>query len=423
MNTQQYNRKLLKKLSDIKILDTIYNLTHVFYDEPKAYHYGAKINIPKGFTDGYKQTSDVTAGGVSFFSKNSALLKCLVETIERFSFYTYKNHQLEFASFSQLQKKNRNPIDLKPYGIEASFHDLKIGWVMGRNLIENKDCFIPAQLVYVNYKNTKNEKHLSPIITTGGAAANTLTESLISGIYELIERDAYMTMYLTSSMPQLINTKTIKNQKIKDIISSYERYCLLPYVFEITNDLEVPVIMTIVIDSTGLGPRITVGLKSNFDKDIAIIGSLNEAYATRTWLREEIMEGNLDKNKVAPSDIRTFIQRAAFWFDKNNINKINNLICQKKIAYKTSKKVDKKNEYLKLLSIFKKNKYDLIYADVTRGIFEDLDISVVKVISPQLQPLYIDEKYRFYKLQRLKMAAEYFGNKNYTLNNIPHPFL
>lgn len=417
-------RNLLITLSRKRIINTIYNLTHVFYDEPKVYHYGASLNFIKKYSDGIKPKSDTTAGGLSFDSKNLALLKCLVEIAERFALYTYKESNLIYENYSDLVRFKKNPIDISSYHIPDNFRQIKIAWVQGFDLIKKTRCIIPAQLVYLNYKGNKNEKFISPIISTGAAGGFSHKSTLIRGIYELFERDAFMTLYLLKIKPNLINPDSLNDQKIKDILNAYKRYNLDVYLLDITNDLAVPTILSIVMDKTGLGPYVTVGLKSSFDINKATIGSLTEAYATRTWLREEIMANAMKHNIVKPILIKTFLQRAAFWYDKAKIKHLSFLIQQKPTLIKINPvKIDEFSEFELLKEILKKNDYHLYYVDLTPNFLKKMKLVIYKVISPELQPLYLIEDKRDIRRKRLNLVAKYFNLPHFSINKIPHPFL
>ena len=86
---------------------------------------------------------------------------------------------------------------------------------------------------------------------------------------------------------------------------------------------------------------------------------------------------------------------------------------------------NQKYELLKLKRLFLKRNMDIYYVDISLDNFKKLGHVVYKTFIPGLQPLYLTSKegpIRF-GLDRLKAVSEYFGQKRFFLNQIPHPFI
>jgi len=82
----------------------------------------------------------------------------------------------------------------------------------------------------------------------------------------------------------------------------------------------------------------------------------------------------------------------------------------------------------KTLMILKKHKLEMAFVDVTTPEINKIGFKVVKVIIPELQPLYLDENFKYLGGKRLYSMSKILGyTKNETkeedLNKIPHPFL
>lgn len=70
----------------------------------------------------------------------------------------------------------------------------------------------------------------------------------------------------------------------------------------------------------------------------------------------------------------------------------------------------------------------MVFVDVTRPEIKKRGFIVVKVIIPQLQPLYLYENFRYLGGERLYTVPEILGyrgaaKKETDLNSKPHPFL
>lgn len=414
---------LLKELKSHKILKNINNL-NIFFDEPKFNHYGIALILPKKYSDGLppKTEINITASGISVTNKYLALLKCIWEGIERFNLYCYREKSIKYAFYH----------DLIPHAIDPTVYvcDEKLtttsrfGWVKGYNLTDNIPIYIPAQLIYLNYFKSKEEIKLSANISTGAAGGIDKETTLLRGIYEVIERDAFMTVYLNSIKATRIDIGKIRNKIIQRIINKCRQYNLEIFVFNITNDLAIPVFMAILTDKTGIGPAVTVGLKSSLNVLNAITGSIEESFMGRVMIRNEMLKRKSNDFNIPPKSIRTLLDRGLFWVSLKRLSSLNYLLNQIPLPFKIHANTVKPHQELAtIIDILRKKGYKTYYVDITSDIVKKLNYFVYKVIIPELQPLYLDEKHKELRTNRLKLVASYFGLFRYRIKSVPHPFL
>lgn len=209
-----------------------------------------------------------------------------------------------------------------------------------------------------------------------------------------------------------------------------KRYNLELCANDITTDIGIPAVVAIVIDRTGLGPAICVGLKAGFDINQNIIGAAEEALMVRSWIRDEYMYSK--SKQISPKIISSVEERANFWCPTSTISYLDFWVNAKlrKVSYKLHK--FSKGSYIEkvteLIRILGSKGYDIVCVDITAPEVQKYDVKVVKVIVPQLQPLHLDEKYPCLTFPRMFSAPLNMGffnkNKNINdLNDIPHPFL
>lgn len=419
-NIEQINRIIIE-LGKKQFFKSLYRVTN-FYDEPKFFHHRAILNFSEKKSDGLPPKLDIGASGVSFISLRQSLLKCLGESMERYCLYNYKEKRICYSSFNDLKTGTLDPFYYIP---QESIRLEKFGWVLGYTLNREIRTFIPAQLVYSNYRYISKEKILSTPISTGAAGGFDKESAILRGIYEVVERDAFMTMYLNKiSVPQ-INTDTIRNKVIRSVIESCQRYRLELYLFDITNDVKIPTCMTILIDRSGVGPAITVGAKANFNLDTAILGSLGEALMVRGSIRKEYFNKKFDTYYIKPYSINTITKRGLYWSSLDMIPKLNFLLAEKpkKSFRKTYINLSLSEQLVLVQQKLQEKELNIYYIDVTNDILKKINYHVYKVIIPKLQPLYLDERYKQLHTDRLKEVSDYFRNKKYSINPIPHPFL
>ncbi len=410
----------LEVLESHKLINTIHRVGF-FHDEPKINRFVIGLNYPKDLSDGIKPDEGITSTGSSFDSPYDALLLSLYEAVERLSVYCFRKKSIIFSTRHNLKEKS---IDLSSYNDDVTIDYFKLGWIKAKNVINNSNYLVPAHFVYLNFSNTYKESPITTLITTGAAGGFTHEETLLRGIYEIVERDAFMTIYLNKISVPRISIKNIPNQKLQSIIRYLKRYNLELYVLDITNDLQIPSFASVIIDRTGLGPAVTIGLKSGFHIVDAIIGCIKEALSTRTWIRYRIYQDKKHNLTIDPKQIRSLDQRGVYWFPKSMLPKIEFMIksSPQPLRWPLSHTYNK-GELDHVVNMLNHKKFDIYFVDITPKIFAHLNYKIYKVIIPKMQPVYLNEKRKEFRIDRLRKVAKYFGKNKYYLNLVPHPFL
>ena len=124
-------------------------------------------------------------------------VSCVMETIER---HCASYHQLATqptaASYDQLGRDALNPASFfLPPGIEFT-PDKPLTWHKGRDLIRNETVLVPIDFTFINIPDSAypfegfKTKRLGFFVSNGLSAGATINEALMSGICEVVERDA-----------------------------------------------------------------------------------------------------------------------------------------------------------------------------------------------------------------------------------------
>jgi len=411
-----------------KIIKGIYKHTS-YNDEPKLYGYTVY------FREKYSHAEHKYSGAAGLaFEQKKALLKTLGETVERYSLGVNNNKRFIFSSFNDLVKFKKMALDPNSLVLFSNkkhripnLNNKKLHWIQVESLLSNKKIFMPAQLVYVPYLYHDSEPILRFPISTGAAAGVTLTSALYRGICEVVERDAFMIAYLNKIPSPQVDLSAIKDKLIYDIINIFKRYKLEMIVLDLTTDLQIPVFAAITLDRTGIGPAVSVGLKSGFHIKEAILGAIEESLMVRYWTRDQLIHRNPHYRMA--KKIQTIEDRAYFWFHLSSIKYIDFWL--KKRTFKkvdSQKSISSDNNLENIVKLFKQKNIEAMYVDITDKKVKKYGFVVVKVIIPQLQPLFLEEEYSCLKEDRLYDAQVKMGyvqkpSKKRQLNRIPHPFL
>ena len=429
MINKQKIEDLLTIIKNITSKYVIQN-SNAFFDEPPFFFYSGLIkNSKKNYyrSLGYQIfNGNIVGGGSSYNNKELAILKCEAELIERFCMFCFLEKDILFKNSASISVDKF----LHPKFYKNEVRDSNMGWVKATELILEKPWYIPAQLIYLNYykwakKNKIGEYEFVQHISNGGSFGFLKEETILRGIYELIERDSVLTVYLSKIKTPRIDISSIDNPAIKKFHDLAKQYNFEIILLESTNDLEVPTYISIALDKSGLPPNITVGVDADINEEDAILGSLEESFMGRTWVRHELMIRNNQLPKIQPNKIRTRLERAFYFSDKKNVQKLDYLIDQLPKPFKRRKKIkfkSEKEELSNLLTFLKKKNMRVFAIDIKPLFLQKYPFCVYKIIMPELQYLYLDETTnKIINWDRIAQVNEFFScKKPEKINTVPH---
>jgi ribosomal protein S12 methylthiotransferase accessory factor len=428
MQVYDGNEKSLSSFHDIqkfsvgpgKVLDFLSKSLH-FNDEPRFPNYIAGLS--KKTIIGAKNENTIV-GAIDLIDEK-ARVKTVIEGFERHSLFCPNGvRRTVFCKPAELSG-NSMPIDLLVrVGQKYSKKEKKLVWTKAYDFFSKQEIYVPTQSVFLFYH--YSEPRLFPLISTGAAAGTKYCGATYRAICEILERDAFMIHFLNKLSPPHINADGL-DENIDYILSKFKRYNLKVLMLDITTENKVPSFLSILIDSTGVGPYFTFGLKSDLNAIEAIKGSLLEAYQGREWIREKMMDPKKKKIEIDATGFSSQLDRALFWSDKRMQNSLQFFMWGSKKTVTHSKNFRNDNKRLKtllrMLSEVGTNR--ILFKDITCSHITDKRIKIVKVLMPQMQPLYLDEHFKCFTERDINVPKLLgYKEKSYSeLNNVPQPFI
>jgi len=230
-------------------------------------YYLARACDTSGFSDA---TASQEAAGVAG-DWNAALMKALGEALERYCAGVYRLADLRECT----------PADLEDPVLPSAFvtpdlldDDRSRHWIEGRDLQEGQDVWLPAELVQY----PPPEREIRPAITTGLGLGNGTVEAMLSGLYEVLERDATMLAWYSSFEPLGL---TVEDEQFQTIASRTRAEGLSVTPLLLTQDVDVPVV-AVAVHRAGEWPRFALGSAADLDPAAAARSALSEA--VQNWL-------------------------------------------------------------------------------------------------------------------------------------------
>ena len=357
---------------------------------------------------------EVSSGGLGVSeNRKDAMTGCLAEALERYcmSYIPKKeiikskkcnlasNHVFEgFSTYSDEQYKN-NSILLNPNIDE-------IEWTKVYNII-NKENYMywPASLIYLPFD---VNKPVAETTSTGMAAGFSIDDCIMSGLLELLERDALMINFMQRLNPPEIDIDTIYG-KNKELIKKIK----LEYnikIYKLYSDINIPIYLSIIYKINGKKTHYGIGACASIDSDYAINKSLKECLFTYFYSLN-IMDVKVNN----PNKIKTLYEHFLY-YQGDNFDKL--LFNSKKVKYKKEKL-----SFKDMIKILESNNIDIYFKELTTDDIKKSGIKVVKVVSPTLIDLNKSHIYPRLGANRFFDVPKKLGlNYQEELVDLPHPF-
>ena len=247
-------------------------------------------------------------------------------------------------------------------------------------------CACRPQLVFLSNSFRDETLIRREQITTGAALGPKGTDlAFASGLFEIVERDATMAAYLRrASPPRIIGLEG----ELRDALEYLRRYHLEPYLLDVTTDLGIPSVAAVTVDETGLGPAINVGTAAGLTFEEAISSALFESIQTRNPGR--LFRDPSSEPAPAGEGPRTIEQRFAHWYPTERIADLDFwLETPHEVRYdELASECRTLDEAQRLIL---DRGFHIYTAEVTLPELDQAGFEVLRVLIPELHPLYLTE--------------------------------
>ena len=338
-------------------------------------------------------------GGVSIYggkgiTKDNAKASAMMEGFERYSAERQGSDESIISNMDDIGK-HINPKSLNlPKELErVDINNWDLEWSIAHDIISDADYYVPTNAVYHPYNPKDNATRLFKSNTNGLASGNILEEAILHGMFEVIERDAWSIFELTHKNYSQIDLNSIESDIINDIIDKFESEGIKIKLMDFTADIKVPTIAASADDTvTKDAGLLTLGIGTHLDPEVAILRALTEVAQSRAT----------QINGAREDTVRADFAREAGYERMKRINKYyfqqeEEQISLSDIENRSTDSITKDIEIVKN-ELIANDIEKILYVDLTRP---ELDVSVVRVIIPEMEMYAIDQSragYRFLKV-------------------------
>ncbi len=423
-------QSILEHLYRAKVITTPRVLfDELFHDEPKLF--ALRLAATHTPTDGYpKMSGGHYSRGVSH-DYDGALSKVVGELLERYTLMSYRDADLIHASIKSLAQRKKIFLDPRLADHYAPWQRDRLPgrriedtstfrFVEGVSLTHGKRGLIPAQMVYPNYRLAEQEPVFCESNSSGAGGYFTEEEAILSGLYELIQRDGFLKVWLSQKTPRRIDTASLRDSALQELLEQCARYRLEVNVLDVTSEFDIPIYVTVLVDRTGIGPAIVLGGGCGSDPEKAILRSLTEAIGVRGWLRatRERIGAFPTWEGVEPFTTEWGQQdRLLLWYGSERIDDVAFLLSGNKTPLNRKPTVfdSSKEELHALVRNLSSHgeKFEVFSFIARHHLLRDLTYHSAKVCVPGLLRLYMREPFA-------PLGASVLAG--ISVNPLPHPF-
>ncbi|WP_187271368.1 YcaO-like family protein [Actinomyces ruminicola] len=404
-------------------------------DDVRAHYAGANSSTSLE-TLGHECNS---SNGGGAFSQRQARSAAIAETLERYSAAYMDPERMILASWTELDDQAVDPSTMslfapwqyeqphfpfKPFG-----RDTRVRWVDAYDLRRQCKAWVPSQVVYLNSDLDSGEERVVYSTSNGLAAGPTRREALASGLLELVERDPLMiTWYAMLSLPKIDLTSTA----VSPLLEKHFAPTGLEFAaIDMSGILGVPTALGVVRNIESDVGALALGAASRASLRDAVVEALLEAFQTRTWCKsQQVTSPRVPVGADLGDAIVNFDAHVRYYGERDRAAAADFLTASDEtVQIDAAPRLDSDTPGALVESVLRAipDNIDVYAVDVTSPDIDSMGLSVIKVFSPQLQPLDVGWRTRMLGGRRIYDVPRAMGLAkkilvNEDLNPAPHPF-
>jgi ribosomal protein S12 methylthiotransferase accessory factor len=364
--------------------------------EPDLFMFAAEHQNPARFhlpPEG-EHLGKLRAGGAGL-TREQALWSVVGECVERYSACNVDPERLVRGSYNELGVGAVHPSEFilfsdeqyrdPHFGFRRVTEDTRLDWIQGRCLTTGRESYLPSHLVYMRYQ--PQAEILDTSYSTGLAAGASPTAATLSALSEVVERDAFMCHWLSRRTPPPIEIDP------DELPARLRKLLALPNyqinVRDITTEFEIPCVLSQVRtrDRPGLGTGASCHLTAERALEKALVESFH--------MYSGVLGMQRDRVRVeTPDQVKNFADHVAYYLEAERSSNLDFLyapasasalhLCRENF----DAAVDANAALDDMVQKLRRHGYDVHCVEITSPDIAQLDLHVVRVVVPGLQPLY-----------------------------------
>ncbi|WP_169911016.1 YcaO-like family protein [Evansella clarkii] len=386
-------------------------------DEPYINIWTCSLSGVKGSLNG----AIASAGAGGIYDKE-VRNRAIYEGAERYSALSYtKTHK---SKYIDLKENKINPREflmytpeqykLKGFPYKEYNNNQVINWSKAKTLDSSESFWVPTFKIDLK----PPIPYLCRPNSTGLAAGRTIEDAIISGLFEVIERDACITTWLLKKEPITLIFDEIYDEELKELIKRCELNELEITFLKFPAIIDIPCIVALLRSGSNRnGVSITLGSAVDPSYERAARKALIESILLRHTLINLRKIHNYKVRNRAPNSLLDH----TFYYQNNNQTPLEFLEKGAKcfISKLNKTEVSNKNSLNYYINKLTRKGYQGLWIELTEPEIKMVGIYVVRVLIQGAVPLEPDNLCRPLGSRRLNLLSKETKRE---INPYPHPF-
>jgi ribosomal protein S12 methylthiotransferase accessory factor len=315
--------------------------------------------------------------------------------------------------------------------------DVPCNWLWGHSLDRGRPVLVPSALAFYHRPGATEVVKLVDNNSSGCALGSCFEEALLKSLFELIERDSFVLMWLRKLTLPKIDPASVPDERVARIISKIDSLGIDISLLNARMDIDLPAIIAIARRRDGKMGTLAVGASAHISPVEAISSALLEAVTSITELPTLIRRGEAKLRELAedPYLVQAVMDHQTLyglpemaaqieWIDSSTDIRG---IAEAYPDYQPDAPIDISAEIAKLRhKLAQVGVPDVVVVDMTTREQRLLGLCTVRAIAPGLAPIdFGHPRNRAESLPRLWSAPEaagYAADRSVPINSMAHPF-
>lgn len=352
----------------------------------------------------------------------------ILEALERFAGHAPRNKKTVVrGNFAQLP----NAVDPRQFVLhdnDDGLQDLRLvkpyddelehNWVWAWSFASSTSRLVPEQLAYYRLKNNQSQPVNRYVYecSNGCALGSSLEEAILYGLFEVIERDAYLTTWYGRITPTRLDVSDARDPQIRLLEAQAKALGYEPYIFDITMESGITAIWAMLVNPAEDAPvKSYCAAGAHLDPEKAVMGALVEVM-TSMKVYEESLPAYREKAQTMLADVTQVKDMAdhVLLYSQADTLQWLSFLCPDQPAVPMQRRyhdfyqqTPQQNLTLILQQVIDRcvAAYgDVLVVDQTFDALAPLDLFAVKVLVPNTHTITFGHQYQRVSLQRVNQA-------------------
>ncbi|WP_028103874.1 YcaO-like family protein [Pseudoduganella violaceinigra] len=369
------------------------------------------------------------AGSGAAFDRTSAMWAAFGEAVERYAAAAHFDDQVLYASQDALGEAAVGPGQFVLFtpeqyveGFEFAPDDRSVvrAWAPAADLMDpERETYVPAQMVYLGMQVKDKREIVMQSSSTGLATGMDEGRALLSGLSEVIERDAFAAMWQMQYAPRKL---VVAPATMERLLSGVRRQLAHPsldvHLWDISTDVGMPVVLCLARSRND--GTMSLGASAHVDVATAINKAVVEAFHGYCWGSSILSAGNPLPERAA---IRNPGDHFAYFLERERQGAMDFLFTNEATISSDHPSLHQLANMDDLLARLKSMGLRALAVDVTSGDVASLGFCVLRAFVPGLHPLLFGDGMLTRDERRLRVIAAHWGLPGVPEPNPdPHPF-